>query len=231
MPELPPEELIAGRLAGELESAGEAGAGARPGFACLFGGGTVIMTDLSGKWPALRQVARELSRQVPAWAVIASRAAVAGRLRERWAEPAAECAGSMDGERAEEPGLRRWRAGLGHELPEGLPDPDHPVVIYRELPPEHREAFERDYARAWRQAADPGNFGALERTLRLWRARADACCDPALQAGQERSLRAIQTGDLSGYVTLDEATRRQGPVTALPGREALAGQRSFPWVQ
>jgi hypothetical protein len=77
------------------------------------------------------------------------------------------------------------------------------LIIHRDLPQEHREAFERDYFRALRAARDPRGFGTLRRTLMKWRRAADVLADPAYQTEASRSLAAIERGDFSDYTPLD----------------------------
>jgi len=103
----------------------------------------------------------------------------------------------------EERELKREWSELGHESAVGELDSSDPMVIHRDLPTEHREAFEHDYLRALRSARDPKGFVTLQRTLLKWRKAADVLADPAYQAEAGRSLAAIGSGDFSGYTRLD----------------------------
>lgn len=200
-----PADIIAERFAGELESAEGADAGALPDLSFVFDSGAAIMIDASARTEALRKALDELQRLASAGTVIATSEDVAERLRVYWAESVMQHLASIEDESAKELEFKRQWAELGHPL-----DPDDPLVIHRDLPPEHREEFERDYMRALRAARDPRNFGALQRTLRLWRARADVYADPAYQSEHERSLRATESGDFSGYETLETLQARLG---------------------
>lgn len=192
-PEAPDADVIAERFAGELESPQEG----QPGPIYLFESGiavmidaSVLMVDGSTRWKALRQAVEDL-HQAPAGTVVASKAAVALRLIDHLHR------------RDEELQFNRQMTELGHELPEGPLDPGDPLVILRDLPPEHREAFMREYMGAARAARDPRDYQALRRTLVKWREAADVLADPAYQAEADRSLAAIENGDFSGYAPLD----------------------------
>lgn len=124
---------------------------------------------------------------------------VAQRLREHLADSVMERLHRLD----EEGEFKRQWSELGHEFAAGELDPSDPLVIHRDLPPEHREAFEHDYLRALRTARDPKGFVTLRRTLLKWRKVADVLADPAYQAEAARSLAAIESGDFSGYTPLD----------------------------
>jgi hypothetical protein len=43
--------------------------------------------------------------------------------------------------------------------------------------------------------------------LKRWAKAAHALADPAYQAEAERSRRAVETGDFTGYATMDEVFR------------------------
>jgi Family of unknown function (DUF6247) len=124
---------------------------------------------------------------------------VAQRLREHLADSVMERLQRLDEEREFKP---QW-SELGPEFVAGERDPSDPLVIHRDLPPEHREAFEHDYLRALRAARDPKGFVTLRRTLLKWRRAADVLADPAYQAEAARSLAAVESGDFSGYAPLD----------------------------
>jgi hypothetical protein len=93
---------------------------------------------------------------------------------------------------------------------EGERERDDPIEILKMLPTEYHEQFLDDYRRALRAAYPAEGYLALRRMLRRWRAAAEVYADPAFHAEQDRSLRAIETGDLSGYRTLEEVRRDAG---------------------
>lgn len=87
---------------------------------------------------------------------------------------------------------------------EGEREPADPYVILQMLPAEHHEHFESDYRDALRAAYPAEGYLALRRMLERWRKAAEALTDPAYQAEAEKSRNAIETGDFTGYASMDE---------------------------
>ncbi|MDR2988618.1 MAG: DUF6247 family protein [Nocardiopsaceae bacterium] len=90
---------------------------------------------------------------------------------------------------------------------EGEREPDDPFMILKVLPEDYHEQFLYDYREALRAAYPAEGYLALRRMLKRWAKTAEALSDPAYQAEAERSRRAIETGDFSGYATMNEVFR------------------------
>lgn len=85
------------------------------------------------------------------------------------------------------------------------PDPDSPEEILRVLPPEYHDEFLREYELALVGALkDHLNYPQVRRKLRLWRMRAEAYSDPRFMDEFERARRALDTGDLTGFVPAEQ---------------------------
>jgi hypothetical protein len=207
-PEAPAAGLIAERFVGELEETPEEATDRedQPGSIYLFESDTAVMIPTSSMAQAARQVVKDLYRQAAAGTVIASKAAVAEQLSEHWADSVMDRLQRRD----EELEFKRQMAELGHELPEGPLDPGDPLVILRDLPPEHREAFMRDYMGALRAARDPRDYQALQRTLRNWRVRADWYSDPAYQSQVAALERGERPAGSRSWAEVREEWRAQG---------------------
>lgn len=87
---------------------------------------------------------------------------------------------------------------------EGEREPDDPYTILHLLPAGYHENFESDYRDALRAAYPAEGYLALRRMLKRWRKAAEALSDPAYQAEAEKSRIAIETGDFTGYASMDE---------------------------
>lgn len=90
---------------------------------------------------------------------------------------------------------------------EGQREPCDPHEILAALPEIYHAQFLTEYRRALRAAYPTEGFLALQQTLKRWRLLADRLSDTEVQAEHERAIRAIESGDLSAYVSAEEYLR------------------------
>jgi hypothetical protein len=83
-------------------------------------------------------------------------------------------------------------------------DPDDPVEILRNLPPQLHDQFRAEYTAAAENARYPEGYRALHAMLRRWRLTAVAHAAPGFDDRLAAIREAIQTGSLDGSVPIEE---------------------------